>query len=55
MRLFQVDSPVRLTGTSILEAVFRHAGSWITLEVFQPNRCTGRAGRDAGIGFYSVA
>nr|UKE84786.1 ankyrin repeat domain-containing protein [Pectobacterium sp. PL152] len=36
MRLFQVDSPVRLTGTSILEAVFRHAGSWITLEVFQP-------------------
>ncbi|MEQ9863110.1 ankyrin repeat domain-containing protein [Pectobacterium aroidearum] len=36
MRLFQVDSPVRLTGTSILEAVFRHAGSWMTLEVFQP-------------------
>lgn len=36
MRLFQVDSPVRLTGTSILETVFRCAGSWITLEVFQP-------------------
>ncbi|MEQ9880296.1 ankyrin repeat domain-containing protein [Pectobacterium aroidearum] len=36
MRLFQVDSPVRLTGTSILETVFRHAGAWMTLEVFQP-------------------
>ncbi|MCY9850587.1 ankyrin repeat domain-containing protein [Pectobacterium jejuense] len=36
MRLFHVDSPVRLTGTSILETVFRHAGSWMTLEVFQP-------------------
>ncbi|MDX6917699.1 ankyrin repeat domain-containing protein [Pectobacterium carotovorum] len=36
MRLFHADSPVRLTGTSILETVFRHAGSWMTLEVFQP-------------------
>ncbi|ACX89170.1 Ankyrin [Pectobacterium parmentieri WPP163] len=35
MRLFQADSRVRLTGTSILETVFRHAGSWMTLEVFQ--------------------
>ncbi|MEI7239729.1 ankyrin repeat domain-containing protein [Pectobacterium brasiliense] len=35
MRLFQADSPVRLTGTSILETVFRHAGAWMTLEVFQ--------------------
>ncbi|WP_233968762.1 ankyrin repeat domain-containing protein [Pectobacterium polaris] len=36
MRLFHADSPVRLAGTSILETVFRHAGSWMTLEVFQP-------------------
>ncbi|MFJ5430924.1 ankyrin repeat domain-containing protein [Pectobacterium actinidiae] len=35
MRLFHADSPVRLTGTSILETVFRQAGSWMTLEVFQ--------------------
>ncbi|WP_409161401.1 ankyrin repeat domain-containing protein [Pectobacterium sp. B2J-2] len=35
MRLFQADSPVRLTGTSILETVFRQAGSWMTLDVFQ--------------------
>ncbi|MEQ9746708.1 ankyrin repeat domain-containing protein [Pectobacterium actinidiae] len=35
MRLFHADSPVRLTGTSILETVFRQTGSWMTLEVFQ--------------------
>ncbi|MEI7369369.1 ankyrin repeat domain-containing protein [Pectobacterium sp. 1950-15] len=50
MRLFQVDSTVRLTGTSILEAVFRHAGSWITLEVFQPivAQAEREGGRESG-------
>lgn len=35
LRLFHTDSPVRLTGTSILETLFRHAGAWMTLDVFQ--------------------